>query len=338
MKHLLFFPLLLLVCACGSVQDNNGAADAATGASADADPSAPDGDPVSSADAAPGASQCNTNSHVCVPTIPASWSGPVILSEGAAGAGAPACPLAYDNALDTTYSGLDSGSATCQCECGAATNVSCGNATLRGYSTNSCTGGGGIALPPASVGTCQQTIPDSNYFRFTAPTVSGGSCAPSANEDFDSPTWTTQVTACSLTDSLDACGSDVSCAPKPPAAFLSAICIAQRGEHSCPAGAFSERYVRHEGYSDTRKCAGCTCGSPTGSCAGTVRIKHNASGTCTGGTTDSVLTAGQCGYAPSGEQASYAPNPSAMCTPTGTPSVSGGVTETDATTYCCMAI
>jgi hypothetical protein len=290
-------------------------------------------------DAGPNASQCDTATHLCVPTIPTSWTGPVIYAETSTGDDDVTCPAGYSNPMTRAYTGLDEGSASCTCQCGDPQGVTCGNATLRGYGNSSCVTDGGFGLPPASVASCQQSIPDSNYYRFTAPSVSGGSCAPINKENITTASWSTRTSACQLTDGLDACGADTSCAPRPPAEFESALCIVRSGDHSCPAGAFSKRFVRHTGLSDTRTCKGCTCGAPSGSCGGTMRIKHNASGTCSGGSTDAVLSPGTCGYAPNGEQASYTPNPSsASCSTTSSSSLTGSVTPTGSTTYCCMTL
>lgn len=330
MKKLLTIILTLAaVSACGEVRKT-------TGDPADARPSGPDdgGPPGSDGPTTPTVT-CSTDTHLCVPEIPSDWVGPIVYLETPANAAPDSCPSGYGEALSATYGGLDAGEAACKCECGEPSGITCGNATLRGYGNSSCLSDGGFGTAPASVGQCQNTIPDSTYYRFSAPTLSGGSCAPDDVESFDSPQWSTRVSACLLTDDLEACGDDVSCAPKPPEGY--AVCIMARGDQSCPAGSeFSERIVRYASFDDTRTCGGCSCGAPQGTCGGLVRIKHNASaGTCSGGTTDTVLDEGECGYAPSGEQATYSANPVASCEQ-GTSQLSGDVQAADATTYCCM--
>jgi len=148
----------------------------------------------------------------------------------------------------------------------------------------------------------------------------------------------TRVTACLLTDSLEACGDGGDCAPKPPADFDNAICIVRDGEHSCPAGQYSEQFVRYTSYNDNRTCSGCSCGAPSGTCGGAVRLKHSASlSSCSGGTTDRVLLSeSSCGYAPSAEQATYTPDPVASCA-AGSSQLSGSVAPSGAVTYCCTA-
>jgi len=59
------------------------------------------------------------------------------------------------------------------------------------------------------------------------------------------------------------------CQPRPSAPFGAGICVLQPADVPCPSGTpFTDRHVFFAGIDDTRGCAACTCGPPSGgSCA-----------------------------------------------------------------------
>jgi hypothetical protein len=59
------------------------------------------------------------------------------------------------------------------------------------------------------------------------------------------------------------------CQPRPGAPFAAGMCVHQAGDLPCPSGTpFTDRHVFFAGVDDTRGCAACACGPPSGgSCA-----------------------------------------------------------------------
>ena len=97
--------------------------------------------------------------------------------------------------------------------------------------------------------------------------ASGGACPASGGVATVPPaTWATTAVACegSYPDATGCTGTD-SCQPKVGAPFHSGTCIHQIGDMACPAQTvFTERHVFYAGLFDTRGCAACTCGTPSG--------------------------------------------------------------------------
>jgi hypothetical protein len=98
--------------------------------------------------------------------------------------------------------------------------------------------------------------------------------------------------------------------------------------------------MRDTGYSDTRDCATCTCGSPAGSCAGSSVTLVDLAGCTTGyleladlpGSGTCVLSSG----AAMTRAAILNLDPVASCTAS-TGTLNGTVTENTPVTICCMA-
>ena len=78
--------------------------------------------------------------------------------------------------------------------------------------------------------------------------------------------------------------------PAPSDGFESRVCIWQEGSLECPAGGYSDRFVRHASEDDDRNCQACTCGSPEGECSGSVVLR--SSNDCSGATPSLVVTIG----------------------------------------------
>ena len=266
------------------------------------------------------------------------WNGPAIYYEGATGTPPPACTGDYAMSGPALVAGLNGGSASCTCSCDAPTGTSCGSATLQTHSDKFC-----LMAPTGS-----QTVPSmtctgytlggaTNYFKLIAPTVTGGSCAPSLAKNIPVATWSTQFRACTSSTPFSSagCNADQVCAPRPSAPFDAQICIYTSGSVACPTGSsYSNRLLRYASFSDTRDCSSCSCGAPSGSCGGDVTFAEGP-GTC-GNYNDGVVSTACAQVTPgSATLVGYAPDPAATCMPS-SGLVTGAVTATQPTTFCCL--
>ena len=294
-------------------------------------------DAPSTPDASPDAAFCGGSSS-CVEAPMPGWNGPVIYYEGATGTAPPACAGDYATTAADLDSGLNGGSASCTCSCGAPTGTNCGSATLQTHNDSLC----------MTVATASQTVPagtctgytlggGTNHFNIVAPNVTGGSCAPSLAKNIPPPTWSTQFHACTSSTTLSSAGCNANqvCAPRPSAPFDSQVCIYASGNVACPTGSsYSNRLVRYASFSDTRNCSTCSCGAPSGSCAGDV-VFSEGPGTC-GNINDGSVSTGCKQFTPgTATLVGYSPAPAATCMPS-TGMVTGALTATQPTTFCCL--
>lgn len=270
-----------------------------------------------------------TDDASCVPEPPDGWSGPVALYLGTEPA--PPCPAAFPSVALT--GGLDpvAPPASCECSCGDATGFDCSVTVTE--AGNAC---GAIVFDPdqwvLDSGECQLVSTADNAFSAGAPTldVSGASCEPSASESIARASWGSQAQACTAA-SAGAC-ADGTCIGQLGESY-GQMCIYAGGDVECPAGDFTEREVIYAGFTDTRDCSACTCGTPSGTCGGSVSYI----GGCTGLTVFyGSHAAPGCGEALADPSAlRYTAAANVECAPGGGAPV-GDVTPTGATTMCCL--
>jgi hypothetical protein len=129
------------------------------------------------------------------------------------------------------------------------------------------------------------------------------------------------------------------CVRSAGASFETALCISQVGDVSCPAQDYTERTLMFTSVADTRGCADCTCGDPTGiTCGGTVTLYTN--NPCSGNGTG-VPTTGTCVAAPgleyfhAGTYAVTTGPTGGSCDPAGG-AATGEATPGDPVTICCL--
>jgi hypothetical protein len=268
----------------------------------------------------------------CVPDVPAGWEGPVVVREGAGAP--PACPGEFPALVhDELHTGLQAGAASCDCECGDVVGATCGAATLQ-QAGNMCI----VFLPdpqewvlnPSSCAFVN--IGPDEYSVIAPPLGTGGaSCSPQTTENIPTPTWSDSVRSCAV-PAGDACDGGT-CAPSPTGEF-DALCIWIEGDAACPAGAYSEVRHAYGDYSDDRDCTACSCGTPTGECAGEVVFTDVSCG----GDAFYVDSIGADACSTLGDGATHAqwfPEVDADCTPGGG-NLQGDVEPTEAVTYCCL--
>lgn len=270
----------------------------------------------------------------------AGWNGPAIFYEADPSATPPACSGAYDVTALALDGGLNGGNATCTCSCGAPTGTSCGTAKLTAYGSSLCPPINPGSSQTLSPGTCTAfTIGGASYYYLAVPDVTGGSCAASLAKNIPTPTWTSQFRACtgSTAFTTAGCSGDQMCAPRPSAPFDSQICIYAAGAVACPSGSsYSNRIVRYASYTDTRACSSCSCGAPSGSCAGEVTLTEGPTSPSCGNILDANVSQG-CHAETTGNavNAIYEPAPAATCTAS-TGMVTGSLNPTQPTTFCCL--
>ncbi len=219
-----------------------------------------------------GAESCAA-AEVCVDVAPAGWQGPVAYFEGDDLAMLPSCAAPFGGLSTEVFDALQAGSATCEaCGCGDAADVQCSSPTVRFYNSSSCAEFGD---PPASEfalgeqDECTVFPMGSGAYGAESDSVTPvpgtGTCASSGGEaSLDAPTWGAQLRACAPPELVAACGTDRVCAPRPGAPFAESLCIHRPGDVACPAGDYTERFLRYNSYEDTRGCSACSCGSPSG--------------------------------------------------------------------------
>ncbi|MGH7297476.1 MAG: hypothetical protein ACRELB_21245, partial [Polyangiaceae bacterium] len=145
-----------------------------------------------------------SGAFACVPAVPAGWSGPVELYEGAGAA--PACSTDFA----TVYGGNDQLAATpasCSCSCDI-TPTGCGSTNLGFSISATCTTVqcfSAIMQSGACVKVNDQPACSSGgglvttYLTASNPVASTGSCTPQTAKQIPAPTWGTVARACSST-------------------------------------------------------------------------------------------------------------------------------------------
>jgi hypothetical protein len=348
MRQIVLLPLVVLLAGCPQFLSDftvgSTAADGGTDGTTEADATAEGGDAALMTDAAPEEpvdvrdargtqpdSWAGDSGPVCggtcIETPPPGWS----LVEVAFSSSMPAsCGTAFGGTSWTSYDTLTAPTPTCGCSCGAPTGFAC-DIDLTPCSWNSSTA-------TCTCGTSSnQTAPNTCVGGFVtggSPVVVGGQCTPNAAVTVPVTSWGGMARACAPTTSPVSCDGGGVCLPPVDPTF--SLCIQQSGEVSCPAGTgYGNQHVEYTGVDDTRGCAACTCGSPSGiSCGGAWNIYSD--GSCQTGVNSVGPGFGPCtGYGNSGGSGQYKPAPSGgTCAPsTGTPT--GSATPTGATTFCC---
>ncbi|MCR9166023.1 MAG: hypothetical protein ACE37F_17175 [Nannocystaceae bacterium] len=213
--------------------------DPATGSGTSVDPSA---DPTSS-----GPSSC----EVCVASPPEGWTGPLAIG---AGETAPSCASPFTAVAFEAAQDIAGADASCECSCGEPT-VDCGELSMR-YST-ACAGVAG-AESFVGVDTCHDTDPDGpTVTPFFTPIAGTESCPPVADVDIPAATMT-ELVLCGGGFDQESCGSGEVCVGAAPDGFEAALCVAQEGEHECPAEYPNARSAFTD-VADDRRCTACNC-------------------------------------------------------------------------------
>jgi hypothetical protein len=178
-----------------------------------------------------------------------------------------ACPPGFDAATPLyDKAELKADAPVCSCECGAASGESC-RGLLTCNAGNTCSASIGNVT---RVGGCAPyTIPvenGTNACQMVGTETANGKCTPQVTPAITPPSWEASSRVCGAS-AAGACASPAeACVPKLPGAV--GPCIAQTGDHACPAGTpYSQKTSYFDGaVDDKRSCtdSGCSCGSAAG--------------------------------------------------------------------------
>ncbi len=286
---------------------------------------------------------CPIASDVCALSESGGWSAPFELYVSTGTSPPPSCTGGVTPVLTGDLS-LYAPVPTCPvCGCGAPTDVVCEEPTASVWNGQSC---GNLAscatgtltskcsqLPTSSPTSCVAAA--AGVYLAVSAQATGGSCAPSpAPPPPAPPTWGGHAAGCPLDTGLTSCTGGV-CTAVPSSAQL---CISQLGAQTCPT-AYPKSTSVYTGYTDTRGCSPCTCGTPEAQCTGGTAT-FSAAADCTAGETIAVpLTCtleGLLGATQYYGVLTTPPTPSGgQCAPS-TSSAIGSATPTGLTTVCCM--
>ncbi|MFT3764766.1 MAG: hypothetical protein QM820_04510 [Minicystis sp.] len=294
----------------------------------------------------------------CVPGNPVSWSFPPNLVWFGPEEDVPDCPpgvaLAFQGHADLDAP-LDCGTCTCapptgSCTLPATMTANAATCALNGASTPH------TPFDPASgwIGACDsnESIPAGKLCSgvkcvqsITIPplTLSEGTCSPSQPPTPSPPTWKTFVRGCQAQPKFACPSTGDVCLVSPPPGSGFRTCIYKDGDIECPSdfSKYTEKHVVYQHFTDTRACAPCSCGSPSGSsCSASISVFTD--GACSSLALSATVSSAQavCHDLPAGTPlGSKSATPPAY-TP-GTCAASGGEPMGEATpiqpaTYCCL--
>jgi hypothetical protein len=285
----------------------------------------------------------------CVPAVPPGWSGPVELYDGSDAP--PACTPRFTGPSYDGNGSLGATPATCGCSCGAATGVQCPSPTLTLYagapgltactSTQKCASvqfPANVCSPLPTLPLCSMASGTITYVSGPGSAPTGGSCAASPSVGLAPVTWGVNARACasSLAPAQTDCAASQICAPVPASPYQSGLCVAQAGDAACPAG-YPAKTLYYGGVSDTRTCAGCSCGPVTGaSCSAKLETSTSTDSSCSASVITYGLPLNTCAPVQStGEFRVTTVLSGGACAPS-TPAPSGAATPTSPTTFCCV--
>jgi hypothetical protein len=219
-----------------------------------------------------GEPSCADQGMACLSPAPAGFFGPFAWLERPTDAPL-ACAAPFARELVEAFSEISAPAADCDCDCGALTNASCGEASIDRHSGVSCAGAvqDTLDLDSACNVIPSPGWPSSTSFFFNAPPVVGGGCLPLPTVELEPAAFLTRHLAC--TGALSAAGCDPGqlCAPPPADPFHARWCVGQEGDVACPPDAgYDQRTLLYRDIDDQRGCQQCTCAVPPGPCEGSL--------------------------------------------------------------------
>jgi hypothetical protein len=271
-----------------------------------------------------------------VPPPGGGWSEPVAIASESVGCGAE-----FPRAVGAVIrDGLSAAAATCGCTCGAP-NVACADMVqVVQYPVVNCANNPGN-VTTASPNSCVPKSGGSTTsqgFQLAPPTAS--CAAGQVDETIPPATWSTSLVACGGVQQAGFCENAAdTCVPTPTAPFQAGICVAQVGNHTCPA-AFPDKTVYFAGIDDDRDCpASCSCTASGSSCQSIV-FQFAPSSACFGDNEPLTLSSGAQVCAITGGITSALADDitkvsDGVCAP-GTATPSGSASPSDPVTICCM--
>ena len=285
MRSTSFFLLLPLLPACADVSsdpnrqppgqpqsDESSSSDAAMNDDGDVDTADDDGGADDSSDESTDDGVGETEEpddmpcgDLCLARAPSGWHGPAALVRSSSVDEAPACGDSHPVELATLVSDLVPQPAICDCNCGEAVGSACTTATARVYESYGCSDL--IQIFPIGLSCTNEVDPIDGYWNILFDPPNGGECE--ALPSFSIPELDyTRWTLCGAEASDGECPAGESCTTAAGPAFEQGQCIWQEGDLACPGDIFTERTLVYSEVTDDRSCGECSCGEPTGTCAG----------------------------------------------------------------------
>ncbi len=258
-----------------------------------------------------------------------------------------ACPAGAANFITLGSALTAAGCTGCSCMQGSA-GLTC-SADIYGYYTSAspeCTAnsGGQLVTTISSASGCVGNVPWSDVSFGTiygmrmgpwrgTPT---GTCLPSGAPAKGTPVWGSSTKFCGLPAVGGGCGAAQACIPRTVGA--TAPCLLLEGARMCPAGLRQTAWST--GFTDTRVCGACACGTPTGGNCNSMLIGAGSDYTCpTASSSVGYLSAtmpNRCFpngvYHPGLQTSGTAVAPTCQAST----AVSGALTPTGAQTLCCL--
>jgi hypothetical protein len=283
-----------------------------------------------------GDADCGPGIAQCVPLDTNGGRIGVVVTNGTA------CPTGFTD-VTAIYAGQLTGGACSGCSCRPPTVTAC-TTTISSYgAATDCAnlsnpGTQELALSstqvcttPSWTGSMLGQVYGVQATAFT-PVISG-SCIASGVATPGPSSWTTSNRFCA-TATVGVCPIQGQvCIP----ATSSPKCTLWEGVHTCQIGTSPSTY--YTGYTDSRTCSSCSCGSPTGQGCSAMRVNVGTDYTCSPNVTASLSSGGRFCYAGNGV---YSPGVVFTGSPTqptscpATSSTSGGLSPTGIKTTCCM--
>lgn len=296
----------------------------------------------------------------CVPARPEGFSFPILVAIGPE-SDLPACPASAPLAGEILHSGLSVAPTECApCACNPSTGTCTQPKTIAARAATAMAPDNVPQIPTDPPvdwnGTCANDDPIpagaicgpngalcAQSVKIGALGIENESCAvadpPSTWPAPPEPTWSLAARVCQGL-AKGTCDAPEHCVPDAPG-FRQ--CVTQSGEHDCPAEGYTERFVFHQGFDDTRGCSECACGPTQGSsCSTLVSLFKDAA--CTALVTTVGASTTKPTYAdisPPGQaisaKSALAPQYHAgTCAPSGGEPI-GAATPRDPVTLCCIA-
>ena len=257
------------------------------------------------------------------------------------------CPVRFGAGESTINATLKPGAGCTGCSCDAS--ISCSANLYKYASAAACsldltnTGGalaGGISATLAAGATTAtasclaSTFSATTEARASAYVTTNGPCTPHGTAKVTPSAWGASRKFCSADSVGGGCSPGYVCVPK----AVPNHCVMALGTKACPAGYTQDPAAWYTGFTDTRTCSACSCGTQTpGSCTPMqVAFYFGTSTTCTAGINHGLQSnANACDFNATDGSAGFTGTPTApICPPVS--ALSGALTPTGAQTLCCF--
>lgn len=279
------------------------------------------------------ANACPAATHLCATIAPAGWQGPVAVQDFGGTGPVPSCEGDYPEPSLDAVGEVDYEQGDCECDCGAPMDTACSELDVSEVAGDCKT------ITPATTitvgdGECASLgTPGNTRFLSSVPELTG-TCTGTMTENIPDVGWSGRTIGCAG-EPLDAeCDADQRCLPQPTAPFGPNLCIHREGDELCPPGPYTERFVRHGDFTDTRECDTCDC-ELAGTCEGSIDFLAGQCGL--GATLLGTWAPGECTDPLNGAGfVDVEIMPSAQCDGSWGGSTNGTVTPESAVTICCV--